>query len=923
MKTNFDDKEYWLAELMSNSDLIELFVKKAKEEDRLEGSKLIINVLRNFIESTMCYIAIVDGAYFCDNSSHKAVNKTSINYVKSRRNKYELLASIHDSINNSVSHESALVGDYAERLMLSYVPKLIRIKLFLYQNYGIVTIKNLKQFPLKLDESTVEYYKKIVETLKSNKPRAAVSESYYIIDKKEKYINGHSFFEYSLSVIDDSRSKGDKIIAFSNIDIFDNYAVKIRSYDEIINVFEVDTSIKIITEYEIAIRGCEFNKLGKIINVDANNFRYTDEYYRLMSFIKNERLSLSSIVRLQNNDFKIFSNKVFSSGRETLLKRIISTSRMHAKSLKRGTNVLLYLLASMENKTIERQICGLNDKRLAYSDLNLKSGVGPFDATPFCANLVNSSIDPKILFSTFDVGEHDFELVKREMDIYSNTNSLLYCPVDLFEGDTELDNKIQRLKNVTNNYSSFSINSAYDKQGKRYLYIEQNEKELVEIFTAIKSFINRETIIDYKNYAQTIIDSGVVNVDDDTKKTALVNMFDGKSLFAVYGPAGTGKSYLAKLSLSMLQNYSVLCVSSTHSSLENLKRRIGSNRGRFATVEQVARNAHDIYKGYDFVIVDECSTISNSNMHKLLQHISPKLILLMGDIYQIESIDFGNWFSLLMHFASSDSYAILDNCFRTEDESLKNLWQKVRDIEPGIHEHLKNYFISKPLNRDFFNEKNTDDRMVLCLNYGGLFGINNINAMLQSKNESKSFSFRQHIYKVGDPILFKDSYNNALYNNLKGSIIAIKESTDKMSFTLFAKDNLYIEQNNYFRDVKHVDNGTFLTIDVYKSSDVEIADDIKPNMVVPFNVAYASSIHKAQGLEFNRVDILISDEVKESISHNIFYTAITRAIKDLNIYWSPECEQKVIDTLSKKNYKSDEMILSLKYPHLKDNKHQK
>ena len=47
--------------------------------------------------------------------------------------------------------------------------------------------------------------------------------------------------------------------------------------------------------------------------------------------------------------------------------------------------------------------------------------------------------------------------------------------------------------------------------------------------------------------------------------------------------------------------------------------------------------------------------------------------------------------------------------------------------------------------------------------------------------------------------------------------------------------------------------------------------------IVPFQVAYAVSIHKAQGLEYKSVKIVITNDVEELITHNIFYTAITRA----------------------------------------------
>ena len=47
--------------------------------------------------------------------------------------------------------------------------------------------------------------------------------------------------------------------------------------------------------------------------------------------------------------------------------------------------------------------------------------------------------------------------------------------------------------------------------------------------------------------------------------------------------------------------------------------------------------------------------------------------------------------------------------------------------------------------------------------------------------------------------------------------------------------------------------------------------------VVPFQLAYTVSIHKAQGLEYNSAKEVIPSSNSEQISHGIFYTAITRA----------------------------------------------
>lgn len=55
--------------------------------------------------------------------------------------------------------------------------------------------------------------------------------------------------------------------------------------------------------------------------------------------------------------------------------------------------------------------------------------------------------------------------------------------------------------------------------------------------------------------------------------------------------------------------------------------------------------------------------------------------------------------------------------------------------------------------------------------------------------------------------------------------------------------------------------------------------------------------------------IVITDEVDELITHNIFYTAITRARKELKIYWTPEVEKKVLQRVKPRNIDADVEIL--------------
>lgn len=112
---------------------------------------------------------------------------------------------------------------------------------------------------------------------------------------------------------------------------------------------------------------------------------------------------------------------------------------------------------------------------------------------------------------------------------------------------------------------------------------------------------------------------------------------------------------------------------------------------------------------------------------------------------------------------------------------------------------------------------------------------------------------------------------------------------------------------NKFKIISRKEGGTTIEIRVLEKEDDDKEDKI--NYIVPFVVSYAASIHKSQGLEFDSVKIIISTESEEFITKNIFYTAITRAKNYLKIYWSPECQDKVVKNMKNYNLKDDVIII--------------
>lgn len=124
--------------------------------------------------------------------------------------------------------------------------------------------------------------------------------------------------------------------------------------------------------------------------------------------------------------------------------------------------------------------------------------------------------------------------------------------------------------------------------------------------------------------------------------------------------------------------------------------------------------------------------------------------------------------------------------WRTKDATLKDLWSEVRNRRTFITEKLViNGPFSEDLGENVFTQL-AEDEVVLCLNYDGKFGLNNMNNYFQSANPNNpAYIWQEWRYKVGDPVLFNETRRfPSLYNNLKGRIAAIQKEADRILFTM-------------------------------------------------------------------------------------------------------------------------------------------
>lgn len=140
-----------------------------------------------------------------------------------------------------------------------------------------------------------------------------------------------------------------------------------------------------------------------------------------------------------------------------------------------------------------------------------------------------------------------------------------------------------------------------------------------------------------------------------------------------------------------------------------------------------------------------------------------------------------------------------------------------------------------------------------------------------------------------DPKLFGGKYPFIQTGDVARSGMYITEHTQTLSEVGAEQDC----QNDGIEFIDIIDDVTRIRFDVLDFEE-EMADEDRKKAIVPFQLAYAVSIHKAQGLEYRSVKVVIPSSNAEKITHGIFYTAITRAKEKLKIYWSSETMQEVV-----------------------------
>jgi len=274
----------------------------------------------------------------------------------------------------------------------------------------------------------------------------------------------------------------------------------------------------------------------------------------------------------------------------------------------------------------------------------------------------------------------------------------------------------------------------------------------------------------------------------------------------------------------------------------------------------------------DILVVDEASMLDLLLTYNLLKALEPGThLLLVGDVDQLPSVGAGNVLHdvidsgitpvtrLQFIFRQAADSDIITNAHRINQGNMPFFPQSSSEGTQAADFYLfpakdaeaaADWIIDLVTARipKEFNLDPVEDIQVLAPMYRGAAGVNALNQRLQ--------------------------------NELNPSTSHKKER--KLQGTIFRSDDKVMQtQNNYPKNVYNGDIGTIQEMDI---SEQTLTVDFGGNLVVyewseadQLVLAYAVTVHKAQGSEFPAVVMPMVTQHYIMLQRNLFYTAITRA----------------------------------------------
>lgn len=280
----------------------------------------------------------------------------------------------------------------------------------------------------------------------------------------------------------------------------------------------------------------------------------------------------------------------------------------------------------------------------------------------------------------------------------------------------------------------------------------------------------------------------------------------------------------------------------------------------------------------DVVIIDEASMMDQHLLFRLLECTRPDArLVFVGDHAQLPSVGPGNVLRDLIA-AEICPTVKLTQIFRQDDTS--GIVFAAHSIHAGEVPELNKDFKLLALQSEddvleavlkigvkFFEARK--NFQILSPKHNGTVGVTNLNARLRELLNPASFGLAE--VRLGDD-------------------------------TIREGDRIMVIQNDYKRKVFNGDVGKVAKVDRPKKEiEIKIHGDVPLHVRIDFKeagklirLAYACTVHKAQGLEYDTVVMPLVTGFYHQLQRNLLYTAITRARKQVVLVGHHEALAKAV-----------------------------
>ena len=475
------------------------------------------------------------------------------------------------------------------------------------------------------------------------------------------------------------------------------------------------------------------------------------------------------------------------------------------------------------------------------------------------------------------------------------------------------------LLKISNDAVCETINSEIEEE-RLYLYIDKSRSYIMlkEYYIAEDYISRRLSIMNSLAYDTGINYDEVIDIAEEennivyeeTQRLA-INAALAKGFMVLTGGPGTGKTTTlnAVISLYKQQGLKVLICAPTGRAAKRISDLTGyeaktihrllgvrAGVGDYVSFEHNENNPLDC----DAVIVDEMSMVDTLLFEALLRalRIDCKLVM-VGDSDQLPSVGAGN---VLHDIIKSGEISVisLTQIFRQAQTSaiVTNAHKIVKGEMPDLSSKSKDFFFMQRLDFDQAADLTLDlclnrlpnaymlspinDIQVLSPTRKGPLGTVELNKLLQAqlnpkhrdKSEIKAFNYT---FRVGDKVMqIKNDYE-----------LEWKKDEEKGTGIFNGDIGIILKINRVLGTMEIDFEGRICSYNTALLENLELA--------------YATTVHKSQGSEFDAVILPILGGYDKLYFRNLLYTAVTRAKKLLVIVGSAKRVEYMVNNNFKMN----------------------